>query len=111
LHILPRSEVESPSLFWLDTETIHCTIKAVSLDEEPEFDALSYTWGNPITVYEDEEQGKEGVKMFEQVQEIICDGKLLKITTNLHSALLATRKVPSDHPFKEIVDRPRGEYI
>jgi hypothetical protein len=110
LHILPRSEAESP-LFWLDTETIHCTIKTVSLDAEPEFDALSYTWGNPITVYEDEEQGKVGVKTFEQVQEIICDGKLLKITTNLHDALLAIRRVPGDHPFKKVVDRPRGEYI
>ncbi|KAH8802587.1 heterokaryon incompatibility protein-domain-containing protein [Xylogone sp. PMI_703] len=111
VHILPRPKVKYPSPFWMDTEPIHCIIKTVNLDEEPEFDALSYTWGNPITVYEDEEKAKDGAKTFEQLREIVCNGKLLKITTNLHDALLAMRQGPSDSSFEEIVNRPRGEYI
>lgn len=108
LQIHPRSLTSPLSPFWKDTETIHCTIKIVDLDKEPEFDALSYTWGNPITVYEDEEKAKEGAEIFSQVQEVVCDGMSLKITTNLHDTLLALRQVPS---FKDVVERPRGEYI
>jgi len=111
LQILPRPEIEFPSPFWLDSETIHCTIKTFSLDEKPEFDALSYTWGNPITVYENEEQAREGAMAFEQTLEIVCNGKPLNVTANLYDALLAIREVSYDYAFTEIVGRPRAEYI
>ncbi|KAK4446257.1 heterokaryon incompatibility protein-domain-containing protein [Podospora aff. communis PSN243] len=31
---------------------IHCSLIEVDLDDNPVFDALSYTWGNPITIHE-----------------------------------------------------------
>ncbi|KAH8659241.1 heterokaryon incompatibility protein-domain-containing protein [Tricladium varicosporioides] len=111
LHLLPRPEVEFPSPFWLDLEPIHCSIKTLSLDDKPEFDALSYTWGNPITVYENEEQAKEGAKIFENLVDIFCDGKLLKITVNLYDALLAIRRIPRDVGYPDIAERERADYL
>lgn len=32
---------------------VRCEIRVVDLDDEPEYAALSYTWGNPITIYEE----------------------------------------------------------
>ncbi|KAH6666430.1 heterokaryon incompatibility protein-domain-containing protein [Halenospora varia] len=111
LHLLPRPEVDFPSPFWLDPETIHCSIKTLSLDDKPEFDALSYTWGNPITVYENEEQAKEGASIFEKPLEIFCDGKLLKVTVNLYDALLAIRRIPRDVGYPDIAERERADYL
>jgi hypothetical protein len=110
LHLLPRPQVEFPSPFWSDAETIHCSIKTLSLDEKPEYDALSYTWGNPILVYQNEGQAKEGAKIFDKSREIVCNGMPLTVTVNLHDALIAIRRVPLDG-FKGISGRPRAENI
>jgi len=32
---------------------IHCTLVTVDLNDDPAFDALSYTWGNPVTIHEE----------------------------------------------------------
>jgi hypothetical protein len=72
---------------------------------------LSYTWGKPITVYENEEQARKGARTFEQTPEIICNGKPLNVTVNLYDALLAIREVPHDVAFTEIAGRLRVEYI
>lgn len=111
LHLLPRPEVEFPSPFWLDSELIHCSLKTFSLDDKPQFDALSYTWGNPITVYENEEQAKEAAKVFETPFEILCDGKLIKVTANLHDALLAIRRIPPNIGYPDIADSERADYL
>jgi Heterokaryon incompatibility protein (HET) len=110
LHLLPRAEVPFPSPFWSDAETIHCSIKIISLDEKPEYDALSYTWGNPITVYENEEQAKAGAKIFDKSREIVCNGAPLTVSANLYDALIAIRRVPRD-VFKGFIERPRAENI
>jgi hypothetical protein len=57
-----------------EEEVIHCALRHVSLDSEPNFEALSYVWGDP-----------------EDVQYIICDGCKLNITANLGQALRAFR--------------------
>src|SRR5437667_12433709 len=31
---------------------ISCALVTADLDDDPVFDALSYTWGNPVTIYE-----------------------------------------------------------
>ncbi|GAB1314741.1 hypothetical protein MFIFM68171_04951 [Madurella fahalii] len=31
---------------------VRCRMRVVDLDDEPTFAALSYTWGNPVTIYE-----------------------------------------------------------
>src|SRR5258708_15378584 len=61
---------------------IKCSIKSVSLDENPEYTALSYTWGDPKVI-----------------KPILLDGKKLQVTTNLHCALVALRARGSNTRF------------
>jgi hypothetical protein len=52
LEILPSPEGE-----------IYCTLKTASLDDVPVFDALSYSWANPIMIREEPiPLGEEGQK-------------------------------------------------
>ena len=51
-----------------------CDLRVVSLDEKPEYSALSYCWGDPI---------------FDQ--ELICEGKLFCIISQLSAALRQIR--------------------
>jgi hypothetical protein len=53
-----------------DSEPIQCSLKTVNLDDGPEFKALSYVWGEP-----------------NDRQEIIVNGCVFMVTTNLFSAL------------------------
>ncbi|KAK5657592.1 hypothetical protein OQA88_3167 [Cercophora sp. LCS_1] len=39
-------------LLKLEQSEVRCRMEIVDLTQEPEFIALSYTWGNPVTVYE-----------------------------------------------------------
>lgn len=54
---------------------IHCTLETHALAEAPEYDALSYVWGN---VAPD--------------KTIVCSGESLEITQSLYAVLLAMRK-------------------
>jgi hypothetical protein len=53
-----------------DIDLIQCTIEHVSLDDRPEYTALSYTWGDAS-----------------QLRPIIVDGSMVLVTVNLHQAL------------------------
>jgi hypothetical protein len=43
----------------VDIEGIHCHLKIADLRDKPTFDALSYTWSDPVTVYEHPNQESE----------------------------------------------------
>jgi hypothetical protein len=58
---------------------IFCRLEAASLDSEPIYEALSYTWGD-IT----------------KTHEVTCDGKSLRVTSNLFSALKSFRLLDCD---------------
>jgi hypothetical protein len=61
---------------WQSTEdTVSYSLRTVSLDDELEYTALSYTWGEPRLTHS-----------------IECDGVEIKITANLHSALQRVRQ-------------------
>lgn len=34
-------------------DKVRCEMRVIDLDDDPEYAALSYTWGNPVTVYEE----------------------------------------------------------
>src|SRR5450759_2688628 len=53
-----------------ESEPIQCSLKTANLDDGPEFKALSYVWGDP-----------------NDRQEIIVNGYVFMVTTNLFSAL------------------------
>lgn len=75
LIIEPSSELTAP---------ITGKLKIVSLDERPDFEALSYTWGPRDPRYQ-----------------ICCNGQPLNVTQNCHEALTALR----------LKDRPRRIWI
>ena len=58
-----------------DSERVNCTIEQVSLDDKPEYIALSYVWGDAKTTLP-----------------IAVNGKEKQVTTNLESALRHTLK-------------------
>ena len=51
-------------------DLISCHIKSVQLSDEPRYGALSYCWGDPTAT-----------------ETIVCNGKPLSVTKNLHQAL------------------------
>lgn len=56
------------------TTSLRCSLIQMSLDDGPIFEALSYAWGEANHLYE-----------------VGCDGKIIKITQNLHDALESMR--------------------
>lgn len=90
LEILPDSE-----------DQVSCTLTDVSLDDEPQYAALSYTWGCPFWDYNFEHSDDPAV--FNEPNEkystdlncaIICNGHFLLVTRNLLEALKAIRGDP-----------------
>ncbi|KAH0559693.1 hypothetical protein GP486_003790 [Trichoglossum hirsutum] len=76
LQILSRAE-----------EPIRCSLEVVDLNDEPLYDCLSYTWGDPLY---HELSGPENTRRTtgERNNAITCDGLVLCITENLREALL-----------------------
>ncbi|KAH7310200.1 heterokaryon incompatibility protein-domain-containing protein [Rhexocercosporidium sp. MPI-PUGE-AT-0058] len=67
----------------LENDPIQCEVFEVSLDDEPSFDALSYTWkADPATP--DEKEPRE--------RPIECNGAVLKVQSNLYHALAQFRR-------------------
>lgn len=56
-------------------DPIKCTLSTVCLDDEPAFEALSYTWGS-----------------MSKDSSLICDSKSLKVTSNLYEGLQRLRR-------------------
>lgn len=54
---------------------VRLTVHVAELEHIPDFIALSYTWGDPTNP-----------------APILCDGKVLNVTKNLHAALSQMRK-------------------
>lgn len=54
--------------------SIECSLVSCALDDAPEYDAISYTWGSPAGDYR-----------------LICDGQLLAITANLDAVMRRCR--------------------
>lgn len=61
------------------SDPIECSLHVVSLQDSPEYQALSYTWGDP------------GIK-----GDIGVDGVRVRVTLNLEIALRHTRHVEDD---------------
>ena len=96
-----RGEAEAYSYERLPTTTsirlvrvedprVHCerkiciSLRTVELDAKPQYDALSYTWGRPLTVFASAEV-RDDVAQSEF--EVLCNGSLLKVGENLHRFL------------------------
>jgi hypothetical protein len=73
-----------------DGAVIRLSMKTVDLDDKPQYDALSYTWGRPITVFQTKE---ERDNLEDQQLPIICDGLIVNIGQNLHDFLGAWQRM------------------
>ncbi len=64
-------------------DTIECSMEVVDLDKVPLYDTLSYTWGDPKTVYygPQEPRGKDWVNWSHTIR---CDGRPVSVSTNLY---------------------------
>ena len=83
-----------------DAITVRCSLKAFELQNAPSFKALSYTWGRASTALK-EPQSRFHPKTSRRVgfavdpeasdrsrrHSIICNGRLIKVTSNLRDAL------------------------
>ncbi|KAF2033915.1 hypothetical protein EK21DRAFT_17890, partial [Setomelanomma holmii] len=83
LHLLPRAQAtadaEAPcvaddGIVSRTQDEICCELNAVSLDETPSYEALSYVWGDPTTTHH-----------------VVLDGLKFPVTANLHTALAHLR--------------------
>ncbi|KAF2763008.1 HET-domain-containing protein [Pseudovirgaria hyperparasitica] len=80
---------------------INSTLKEFRLNEAPSFNALSYTWGSPLTHLSASSSLLQQIKARDGRHEdvhhkrsnsITCDGAALPVTTNLRDALLMLQK-------------------
>jgi hypothetical protein len=58
----------------LEADDVHCKLEHVSLDQQPDCEAISYVWGDQ-----------------NNWREIVCETEVLRITLNLYSALIGLR--------------------
>jgi len=63
---------------------IHISLEVADLDQEPAYDALSYTWGRPCTIFS---SAQERDALPEPAVPITCDGRRLLVSKNLHDYL------------------------
>lgn len=59
-----------------DDAPIECKTKRALLEDEPEYEALSYVWGDPTNL---------------GIVEVLVEGKMVPVTSNLHAALRRLR--------------------
>ncbi|CAG9951786.1 unnamed protein product [Clonostachys rosea f. rosea IK726] len=77
-------------------QPVECSIVVVDLKDSPAFDAMSYTWGDPLTVFDTESQVSCRKDWAAPAFEILCDGKPVSVSTNLYTMLLALRRISSN---------------
>ncbi|KAE9373732.1 hypothetical protein N431DRAFT_438910 [Stipitochalara longipes BDJ] len=73
-----------------DGAVIRLSTRTVDLDDKPQYDALSYTWGRPISVFQTEE---ERDNLEDQQLPVICDGRIVGVGQNLHDFLGAWQRM------------------
>lgn len=108
LEIHPSANLDSP---------VQCSLQTYEIDRAPKFDALSYTWGSPLTPYSASDKGEsfrrlsflqrvaikrpillsnDGVHAFEgavpseltRCFPITCNGATMHVTANLNDTLM-----------------------
>lgn len=70
---------------------IRCHMRVVDLEEDPDYEALSYTWGDPLVFYQFEQDVFTREEWYTPCFDIYVNDKLVSVTTNLFTALLARR--------------------
>jgi hypothetical protein len=75
-------------------DVIVCKLHTADLDDlenPPSYDALSYTWGNPFSIFRSKEDAAKADILYATKVPIICNGMVLHVGRNLYDALLQLR--------------------
>lgn len=54
-------------------EELKCNMKVVELDDNPDFEVISYTWSDPLTYYRYEEDVMSQEEWYKSTYEIFID--------------------------------------
>jgi hypothetical protein len=83
---------------------VELSMRTVDLLDNPDYEALSYTWGRPVTVFPTMEARDDWT---DHPVPISCDDKMLLVTRNLYAYLYQWRKILelSVNPPKQIAAR------
>lgn len=92
---LPRS-LNQHNLFD-DQDVLVLQIHVADLNDPPLYDALSYTWGNPLSASETKSDWEQAERRYSSKVPILCSGKLLYIGYSLYEALIGLRRTMRDH--------------
>ncbi|KAF2126261.1 HET-domain-containing protein [Dothidotthia symphoricarpi CBS 119687] len=94
LKIYPGPEgcsTESYSDFELFRPPVRCSLVVVDLNDNVAYDALSYTWGDPCTLYLSTQEISPQEAWAARAFNIEVDGKAVSVGSNLYAALLGLR--------------------
>ncbi|EQB52421.1 ATPase [Colletotrichum gloeosporioides Cg-14] len=86
---------------WSVDEPIRCSMVVADLADMPDYFALSYTWGDPRTIYTDKNDIFSPEVWASPAFEIDCDGHAVSVATNLYTALISIRQSFSGGKFVE----------
>jgi hypothetical protein len=89
LRILPGEKDYSD--FALFRPPVKCSICVIDLNDDTSYDALSYTWGDPCTLYLSPNEISPQEAWSARPFDIEVDGKPVSVGANLYAALLAIR--------------------
>jgi AAA+ superfamily predicted ATPase len=68
---------------------VDCSMVTVDLEDNPDYFALSYTWGDPRTLYLEKADMFPSQAWAAPAFDIKCDGQTVSVATNLYTALIS----------------------
>ncbi|KAJ9156280.1 hypothetical protein NKR23_g1143 [Pleurostoma richardsiae] len=74
-----------------DSDVLILSTRIVDLDDKPEYDGLSYSWGNPLSVFHTQEEREEAENAEDLL--VICDNQILEVGRNLWYFLYTWRRM------------------
>ncbi|KAK0665267.1 heterokaryon incompatibility protein-domain-containing protein [Cercophora samala] len=100
LSIKPRTQTADMS------QPMQLCMREVDLDDNPVYETLSYTWGEPLTVFSTLQAKLEALSSStKELLPVLCEGKILHVTYNLYMYLLTWRRIQSLMADKEIMEK------
>ncbi|KAI1179053.1 heterokaryon incompatibility protein-domain-containing protein [Nemania sp. FL0916] len=88
LEVVPLGNTETQEDIY---SPIQCSINTVDLEDSPDYNALSYTWGDPLGIYGASQKIVPPSQWYVRDFEIECNGKPVSISANLYTALISFR--------------------
>jgi hypothetical protein len=86
-----KDVVEPSYTNFLHDDVIKCNLSAIDLGQPVSYDALSYTWGNPLSVYPSKEDADKAKEIYTKQVPIICNGIEFMVNVNQYDALVLLR--------------------